>query len=164
MEMRGEELRRRNVSLACLLTEEEIEEFKGELVEWTTIRGERESELDSWKADKREEQKLYEAEIMSASARLVRTAKLIESGKEYRNVEVIDLIEGSTVTSIRTDTGEVIAQRSADPAELQRPIPLGTPEHITSDGEPTDPEFPPEPEEDGPSEEEREDTGGFSRH
>lgn len=120
----AEELRRRELQLKCRLTDAELEAKKGELLEWTKIRGDREHDLEGWKTDKREEQKLFEGEIMSAAATLLRTAKIIEDVAEFRMVEVVDSITGSTVTTIRTDTGETVAERAAEDHELQRRLEL----------------------------------------
>ena len=126
----SEELRRRKLDLPCKLTFDEVEEKQGELVEWTKIRGEREVGLERWKADKRDEQKLYEGEIMSAAARLVRTAKIIEEEKEYRLIEVVDTIHGSTVTTFRDDTGEIVGERPATDSELQTKLNLPPARHV----------------------------------
>jgi len=113
------ELRKRKMDLKCVLTHEELVDKRAELVDWTQVRARQEHDLESWKTEKREEQKLYEGEIMSSAARLLKTAKIIEEEKEYREVEVADMIDGTTVTTVRLDTGEVVGERAATDSELQ---------------------------------------------
>ena len=119
-----EQLRKRKMDLKCVLTREELHEKRRELVDWTQVRSRQEHDLESWKTEKREEQKLYEGEIMSSAAKLVRTAKIIEEEKEYREVEVADMIDGTTVTTLRLDTGEVVGERAATDSELQMKLNL----------------------------------------
>lgn len=117
-------LRKRKMSLACKLTQDELTDRRETLVKVTQRRGEQEHALEAWKVEKREEQKLYEGEIMSSSATLLRVAKVIEEKEEYRDVEVEDTILGSTVTTIRLDTGEVVGERAATDNELQMKLNL----------------------------------------
>lgn len=109
--------------LSCKLTRPELVEKRELLVEWTKIRAEREDALEVWKGQKREEQKLYEAEILAAGATLLRTAKCIEDEREMRDVKVTEYIQGSTVSIVREDTGELISERPATDGEQQRTLP-----------------------------------------
>ncbi len=109
--------------LSCALTVKELVAKRELLVEWTKLRAEREDALEVWKGQKREEQKLYEAEILAAGATLVRTARCIEEEKEMRDVKVTEYIQGSTVSIVREDTGELISERPATDGEQQRTLP-----------------------------------------
>ena len=120
-----EELRRGTQYLPCRLTALELEERGEELVKSTQERVDRETGLDHWKADKKEEQKALEGEISSIAGRLARLARIIREKEEAREVEVVWSIHAGNVTSIRTDTGEVVGARAATPAELQRQLPVG---------------------------------------
>ena len=119
----GEVLAQSERWLACVLTQKELVEKRELLVEWTKLRAEREDALEVWKGQKREEQKLYEAEILAAGATLVRTARCIEDEKEMRDVKVTEYISGSTVSIVREDTGELISERPATDGEQQRTLP-----------------------------------------
>ena len=122
-EFGGEVLAKSERWLACKLTQKELVEKRELLVEWTKLRAEREDALEVWKGQKREEQKLYEAEILAAGATLVRTARCIEDEKEMRDVKVTEYISGSTVSIVREDTGELISERPATEGEQQRTLP-----------------------------------------
>lgn len=121
----GEEISRSERSLKCELLPEERHEYQDDLVEWTQKRAERETALEAWKAKKKDEQKLYEAEIMSAAANLLRLAETLDRDWEIRDVECADYIKGSTVTTVRLDTFEVVAERPAREDELQRSLLTG---------------------------------------
>lgn len=120
----------RVLPLKCKLNVHELAERQAILVEWTQKRDELERALLAWKSAKKEEEKLYEAEIKAAASTTLRTAIIVENGSEFRDVEVQDLLADSTVTVVRTDTGEVVSQRPATPEEMQMPLPIDRPEDV----------------------------------
>lgn len=117
-------LRKGKRLLPCILTEDEMVERQETLVTKTKERELRENSLKTWKATKADEQKSYEADISHVARECFRLAGIIESGNEPRDVEVEEVLgdAGSdvTVTTYRTDTGEVVSQRVASSDELQR--------------------------------------------
>jgi|GEM_PF-3245280 len=121
----GDELRRGEAYLTCRLTLTELEERQESLVKLTQDRVDRETGLDHWKADKKEEQKALEGEISSIAGQLARLARVIRDREEERSVEVIFFIKAGQVTQVRTDTGEIIHVRAATPGELQMTLPEG---------------------------------------
>jgi hypothetical protein len=120
----GDEIGRRSMMLKCNLTVEEIDELQGELVEWTRNKADLELKLEAWNAARKDEKKLYEAEIMAAGGKLLRIANTIKDGFEQREVGVVDTIHASTVSTVRLDTEQIIAERPATKDELQRELPL----------------------------------------
>ncbi len=117
----------RTLLLYCTLTMGEIAERQVLLVDATQKRDELERALIAWKGAKKEEEKEYEAEIKTAASTALRMANIVESGRELRDVEVNDLLADSSVTVVRTDTGEILSQRPATPEEMQRPLPMEPP-------------------------------------
>lgn len=115
-------IRKRESRLPVRLTFGELEERKAALVEATKARELREQTLQAWKDSKKAEQKVMDADVMSVANECFRLAHVIEHGEEPRDVKVHDVLENTTVTTIRTDTGEVLAQRAATPEELQLPL------------------------------------------
>lgn len=61
----------------------------------------------------------YKGELAAISAEVDRLAAAINTGKELRNTEVYDVLEGSQVFTKRSDTNEVIDQRPAGYADEQ---------------------------------------------
>ena len=61
----------------------------------------------------------YKGQIADISAEVDRLAAAINTGKELRNTEVYDVLEGSQVFTKRSDTNEVIDQRPAGYADEQ---------------------------------------------
>ena len=116
---KGDELRKRTLNLTCRLTEDEIKERIESLVEWENLRSERELDLARWLGEMKEQKKLYEGEVTTAGAKCERLARIIRDKEEYRDVEVTDWIDGTTVTTVRGDTGEIVGERPASDSELQ---------------------------------------------
>ncbi len=131
----GDEIGTAEWQLKCHLSSDEIQEREGRLVVQTQERGEREEALDHWKTKKRDEQKLYEGEIMSLAAKLTRLAKAISEKEEARPVGVRHFLKDANVTTVRMDTGEVVTERPATPEELQRPLPTEEPAPEREPGE-----------------------------
>lgn len=123
----GEEIGKSEFQLKCHLSFDEVQEREERLVNQTQERGEREEALEHWKGKKRDEQKLYEGEIMSLAAKLTRLAKAIQTKEEQRPVEVRHFLKDATVTTVRMDTGEVVTTRPASQSELQRTLDDDTP-------------------------------------
>jgi hypothetical protein len=120
----GDELRKGEMHLPCVLTAEELLDRTDRLVKLTQDRTELEISLDHWKADKKEEQKAKDGEIRSIASRLSGLAKVIKDKKENRGVKVTFYIKDSQVTAIRDDTGEKVGEpRAASQAELQMALP-----------------------------------------
>lgn len=115
-------IRKRESRLPVKLTFGELEERKASLVEATKSRELREQTLQAWKDARKAEQKTMEADVMSVANECFRLAHVIEHGEEPRDVKVHDVLDGTTVTSVRVDTGELLAQRAATPEELQLPL------------------------------------------
>jgi len=130
----GDELGRRSMMLKCNLTSEETEKLQDELVEWTRNKADLELKLEAWNAARKDEKKLYEAEIMAAGGKLLRIANTIKDGYEQREVDVVDTIHASTVSTVRLDTEQIIAERPATKDELQRELPLE--DRVPADEEP----------------------------
>lgn len=120
----GDELGRRSMMLKCNLTGEETDKLSDELVEWTRNKADLELKLEAWNAARKDEKKLYEAEIMAAGGKLLRIANTIKDGFEVREAVVVDTIHASTVSTVRLDTEQIIAERPATKDELQRELPL----------------------------------------
>jgi hypothetical protein len=123
----GDEIGKSEFQLICKLSFDELQDREEALVKYTQERGEREKALDTWKAEKREEQKLYEGEIASLAAKLIRLARVIQAKEEERPVEVRHYLKDSTVTTVRMDTMATVTSRPASQAELQQALPLGAP-------------------------------------
>jgi hypothetical protein len=122
---KGEELRKRTLNLTCQLTDEELAERLDSLVDWENNRSESELGLARWLGEIKEQKKVYEGEVSTAAAKCERLARVIRDKEEYRDVEVVDLIDGSTVTTVRTDTGTIVGERPATDMELQKKLDLG---------------------------------------
>lgn len=119
------ELARRSRMLPCTLTADELVDRNAELVSKTKERELRDEGLRQWKAAKSEDQKVYEAEILHLATDCYRLARVIQSGQEDRQVEVVDvLLGGANVVTLRLDTGEVLSTRPAREDELQKQLPL----------------------------------------
>jgi hypothetical protein len=112
--------------LPCILTEEEIVDRQDSLVAKTKERELREDSLRVWKAQKADDQKSMEADISHVARECFRLAGIIEKGQEPREVQVEDWLvdNGIEVSTIRTDTGEVVSVRVATQQELQQRIPF----------------------------------------
>lgn len=121
------EIAQRRLLLPCKLTIDELAERRTELVNETRNRELRESHLQAFRDRMKSELKTYEADVMASATRCFRLATVIDSGVETREVAVVDLLAdtGSTVSTVRTDTGEEIERRAATAAELQAPLELG---------------------------------------
>jgi aconitase A len=130
----GDEIGKSEWQLKCHLSTDEIHERESRLVEQTRERGEREEALEHWKGKKRDEQKLYEGEIMSLAAKLTRLAKVIQEKEEARPVEVRHFLKDANVTTVRMDTGEIVTSRPATPEELQMPLPTDPPREPGQEG------------------------------
>ena len=128
-----DEIRRRTMRLPVVLTADELEQKKDELVKWTQTADENEAHFDAWLAQQKEERKLKEATIMSARGYASRAAKTIQAGTEEREVEVADCFQAGNIVTIRLDTEAQIAIRPANDAERQMLLaipeqPAGPPE------------------------------------
>lgn len=111
--------------LPCLLTEEELAERQGELVQRTKGREAREAAYAAWKSQMKETAKVHEADICHAATECFRLAGVIEAKKESRDVEVRDWLDADgNVRSVRTDTGEIVSTRAATEGERQRSLDL----------------------------------------
>jgi hypothetical protein len=109
--------------LLCELSASEILDRTTELVSKTKEREVRQDSLREWKAEKAQDQKEREAEIVHLGLACFKLAEIIESGEEERSVYVSDVLEGSQVFSRRDDTGQVLDQRAATAEELQLHLP-----------------------------------------
>jgi len=137
----GEVLRKGEDYLPCHLTPKDITARQEELVKLTQDRVDRETGLDHWKADKKEEQKALEGEISSIAGKLARLAKVIREKEEPRKVKVVYYIKAGEVSSVRTDTGEIIGSRAATPVELQMKLPGEPPTSAADTPQPDDTPF-----------------------
>lgn len=120
----GDEIGKGEWNLKCHLSSDEIQDREERLVKQTQERGAREEALDIWKAKKKDEQKLYEGEVMSLAAKLIRLAKTIATKEEERPVNVRHFMKAGTVTTVRMDSGEIVTSRPATPAEMQQTLPI----------------------------------------
>jgi len=98
------------LSLKCVLTDEEMLAISKDLSEHLNKKKAAEDDLASFSAQKK-------AEIKGHEAIINKSAMLINSGSEYRNIKCEVVIEPAkdTVSWIRQDTGDL--------AQQERPIP-----------------------------------------
>lgn len=130
-----DEIRRRTLTLPVVLTSEELEEKKQELVRWTQTADDNEAHLEAWVAEMKEEKKLKEATVMSARGYAIRAARTIQAGKEDREVDVADYFDTGNIVTVRLDTGEQVSTRAAN--EHERQMLLAVPEEkVPEDEEP----------------------------
>jgi len=119
---RGELLGRRKETLLVHLNMITLEERKASLVEATELREASETALRREKDEAKARKEELEADVMAAASACFRLARVIKTREEQAEVDVEDHIDGSTVYSVRMDTGEVIATRKASEGELQRSL------------------------------------------
>lgn len=101
-------------SLNVELTEEE---FKGHAVELAKLMGERdriESNLQSMRSQ-------FKAQIDEATAKINRERSLVQTGREWRDVQCVMTLDYDTkrVITARQDTGEVVEDRGMYVSEMQ---------------------------------------------
>jgi endonuclease YncB( thermonuclease family) len=119
---RGELLGTRTESLKVRLGALERHERQVQLVEATERRHACEASQRQWKDESKAELERLTADITAAASECFRLARIIKTGEEVAQVAVEDHIDGSTVYTVRMDTGEVIATRKASDGELQRSL------------------------------------------
>jgi hypothetical protein len=113
--------KKETLNLKCTLTDEEIMDLSKEQSEYIQNRQRSKDELKSFSSQKK-------AEIDGFDANINRTAQLISTGAEYRNIlcEVIVDEAKNEVYWIRQDTNEIVNRESPIPVRYSQPeIPLG---------------------------------------
>lgn len=108
------------LNLKCVLTDDEMMAISKEMSEHINKKKQAEDNLASFSAQ-------LKAEIKGHEAIINKSAMLINSGSEYRNVKCEVQIDGkkNTVYWIRADTGELCQKETPIPVRyLQEELPL----------------------------------------
>lgn len=109
------DLRKKNETLKCLLTADEIREAGENLARLISSIEDLESEKRSLMSD-------FKARIDSASAERDMLARKIGNRYEFRAVECEEIwdYDTKTVSVVRQDTGETVRERTMTADELQK--------------------------------------------
>jgi hypothetical protein len=105
------------------LNEETVAVRAQELAQAELYRCQVTDELEAATAEWKEQKKLHESKVMTASAACERLGRVVKEKQEEQNVECHVTIRDGQYTMVRTDTGEVVITRPATPGELQLAFP-----------------------------------------
>lgn len=99
-----------------------VELSKSEVAERSTQLAELLKEVETQKEELKDHAKAERDQIKVKEQDVVRLREAVRRKKEYRDVEVSEMVEGQNIVTIRKDTGEVVETRRATPGELQSPL------------------------------------------
>jgi hypothetical protein len=113
--------------LLVKLTLDEVADRAQELAKAELYRGQVQGDFASEAEDWKEQKKLWESKVLTASEACLRLGRVVKDREEHREVECAVKIEGGVYLMIRLDTGEIVVQRPATTEELQMALPMPEP-------------------------------------